>query len=369
MNELVAVIGTGYDADCAAQALRSHGFRVERIVQGPSAPFQLSTLEGYVGSFALRGFCDGSLTALSVGAVVVATGNERVPLTALKKLPQHARIVSTKQLASQLTKPASITERASRQRQHIALTIDLMTPASREATREVIDLAGQLRDKCKCEVSVLYRELQVDTDWLEKRVRDLRAAGVAFHRLQAAMPEPDAEGITIRHADGQLRADLLGVAQPVRPRRDHPALAEALGIRVGEDGYLQPFNVHLYHFGGTARKGVYLVGRCHLDTDDSGVRQDAELVASQLAVLLTVNGTQPEAVLAWVDRAKCIRCLTCIRTCPHSAVELADAEGVTAAHVLEAACFGCGMCIANCPVQAISMRGQAVPAWLQEAAP
>jgi len=58
---------------------------------------------------------------------------------------------------------------------------------------------------------------------------------------------------------------------------------------------------------------------------------------------------------AEVASDECIRCLTCIRTCPHQAVELRATEDVVAAYVVPEACWGCGMCVANCPVRAISL--------------
>ncbi|MGC9358972.1 MAG: 4Fe-4S binding protein [Anaerolineae bacterium] len=58
---------------------------------------------------------------------------------------------------------------------------------------------------------------------------------------------------------------------------------------------------------------------------------------------------------AEVSSKECVRCLTCIRTCPHQAVELRSTEDVTAAYVVPEACWGCGMCVANCPVRAISL--------------
>jgi heterodisulfide reductase subunit A-like polyferredoxin len=63
----------------------------------------------------------------------------------------------------------------------------------------------------------------------------------------------------------------------------------------------------------------------------------------------------PEEIIAEVDSEKCVRCLTCIRTCPHAAVALDDYGQVTAARVFEVACMGCGACVANCPVRAIEL--------------
>ncbi|MFH1084252.1 MAG: 4Fe-4S binding protein, partial [Chloroflexota bacterium] len=106
--------------------------------------------------------------------------------------------------------------------------------------------------------------------------------------------------------------------------------------------------------------------------DAAGAAADALMaVASVDAVLgedsLAPEALAPEATIAHVDEEACIRCLTCVRTCPHAAIEIADYGPVTAARVLDLACWGCGQCAANCPVRAIAMVGLALPAWLGEA--
>ncbi len=68
-----------------------------------------------------------------------------------------------------------------------------------------------------------------------------------------------------------------------------------------------------------------------------------------------------------MDATACIRCLTCVRTCPHAAIEIVTRHDRTAAHVVELACRGCGACVGNCPVQAISLSNHAWPAWMQAA--
>ena len=56
-----------------------------------------------------------------------------------------------------------------------------------------------------------------------------------------------------------------------------------------------------------------------------------------------------------VDPDKCALCLTCIRSCPHHAIEV-DHEKQTA-KVIDIACQGCGICAGECPAKAIQLKG------------
>ena len=56
---------------------------------------------------------------------------------------------------------------------------------------------------------------------------------------------------------------------------------------------------------------------------------------------------------AWVERDKCVSCLTCVRVCPWEIPKL-DAEGVATIGVRD--CKACGICVAECPAQAIMLN-------------
>ena len=56
-----------------------------------------------------------------------------------------------------------------------------------------------------------------------------------------------------------------------------------------------------------------------------------------------------------IDSDKCILCLTCVRSCPHRAIDI-DLNR-EAAVVTELACWGCGICAAECPSKAIRLKG------------
>ncbi|MHB9032416.1 MAG: 4Fe-4S binding protein [Anaerolineae bacterium] len=380
MSNLIAVLGGLPDAGWVVDELLAANYRVAWISKQalPVSPYSdvcqvyqnrsITKVTGYVGDFKLHLAVPEESVTLGVAAIIVATGNQRLALEEDHRTPVDRRVISTWALNELLEKPKELASRAALQRQHLLFGLDMHDLSGKQASTETLELALRARRQWHCEVSVLYRELQVDSDLLEAMTRSMRSEGIVFHRWHDAQPVIDAAGIRIKHADGDLQGDLLIIPPAVIPRPDNADLAQVLHINVGADGYFQQLNVRSYRPGLSNRKGIFLVGRCHLDTDDSGARADAVQAAANVDILLSQTPLQPETVIAQVDSNKCIRCLTCIRTCPHYAIALAEYNEVIAARVNELACFGCGACAANCPAKAISLVGPDVPAWLQESA-
>ncbi len=57
--------------------------------------------------------------------------------------------------------------------------------------------------------------------------------------------------------------------------------------------------------------------------------------------------------IAWVERDKCVSCLTCVRVCPWSIPKI-DNQGV--ACIDPKKCRACGICVSECPAQAIELN-------------
>ena len=56
---------------------------------------------------------------------------------------------------------------------------------------------------------------------------------------------------------------------------------------------------------------------------------------------------------AWVERDKCVSCLTCVRVCPWEIPKIDD-KGVAGIDIWD--CKACGICVAECPAQAIELN-------------
>jgi len=58
------------------------------------------------------------------------------------------------------------------------------------------------------------------------------------------------------------------------------------------------------------------------------------------------------------DPQKCRACLTCIRVCPHKAIQLVQVDSEKwVAKIYDLACDRCGICAAICPAKAIKFEG------------
>jgi len=378
----VLVVGTSPDADWVCVELAVLGYRVawsyeDQADFSPQAPgcagvtaypgSRLARLEGHVGTF--RAWLEGSdpvNVPVEASAIVVATGNRRVvPWERYGLTATMPNVLTVPQLSAQLRAPRATGPALAHRREGVLVALDLGGETAKETATEALLLAREVNRQWRCEVAVLYQNLKVDTDHLDALTRTMREEGVLFCRYERPDLRVDEEGVAFACVEGTLRGTMLVVPEDVAPAEDTAELSALLNVRLGADGFLQEVNVRHYRPGIAERKGIYYAGRCHMDADPATLRQDATRAAWDVDALLRDGILMPDPIRAHVDEAKCVRCLTCVRTCPHAAVEIAAYEQVTAARVVDLACYGCGACVAHCPVQAIGLWGLSVPAWAQ----
>ncbi|MEW6105659.1 MAG: hydrogenase iron-sulfur subunit, partial [Bacillota bacterium] len=96
------------------------------------------------------------------------------------------------------------------------------------------------------------------------------------------------------------------------------------------------------------------VGGCRGATAVADAMVDAHVAAYLAARLVGTGSLHVDWATARVDPDKCALCLTCVRTCPHRAVDVDDE--MRAARISRAACWGCGVCASECPGKAISLE-------------
>jgi heterodisulfide reductase subunit A len=380
ITKSVLILGGAPEAEIVQQELLALGYQVhwapleERAfaletlnVPGlavyPGA--ELVGLEGHVGHFTAHLEHGSERFTVSAAAIVVATGNERYYPAERYRVALAPRVLTVPQIRQQLDVPRSTRAALPHRHERIMFLLDWGGETAKETATEALQVALRLRQEWHCEVCVFYRDLKVDTYNLERLTREMRDRGVVFCRYNDPQVTADDEGVNLTSTEGTLRGEMLILPEAVRPRANTAELAALLRVNVGEDGYFQDVNIRHYRPGISNRKGILFAGRCHLEADEATLLADAYQAAANVDALLGAGFLAPEEIVAQVDSSKCIRCLTCIRTCPHAAVELAEEQDVVAAKVVELACQGCGACVANCPVRAITLVGQWMPAWVQ----
>jgi heterodisulfide reductase subunit A-like polyferredoxin len=100
-------------------------------------------------------------------------------------------------------------------------------------------------------------------------------------------------------------------------------------------------------------EGVYLCGTAHGPKLISETIAQAQAAAARASTLLAKDTVKLSAITAKVDTEHCVKCLTCVRSCPFGVPLFNDKEKVV--EINEALCHGCGVCTAVCPRQTINL--------------
>ena len=79
----------------------------------------------------------------------------------------------------------------------------------------------------------------------------------------------------------------------------------------------------------------------------------AQAAASRAVTFLARPEIKLSAITARVDTEYCVKCLTCVRTCPFDVPVFNTKEKVI--EIDEALCHGCGACTGVCPRQTIQL--------------
>lgn len=332
----------------------------------PRSGVSLIAFEGQAGHFQATLQGDREISLLPVAAAVIAVGNERYYPAERYGISLGPRVITVSQLLAQLDESS---EKETSLGNRVIVLLDWGGETPRETATEALWAASRARCEAGVEVYVFYENLKVDSPGLERQTRQMRDQGILFCRYSEAKVSADESHVMVSYMEGDIQGDLLVLPEAIRP---HPAtanLAKVFDIRLGEDGLFQEINVRQYRPGLSSRRGVFVAGRCHMDASLEEAQEDALQAAANVDALLGTGVIETEEIIAHVDAAKCIRCLTCVRTCPHTAIGIADYEDVVAARVMDFACYGCGACVANCPVQAIALVGESpeispAPAWM-----
>jgi coenzyme F420-reducing hydrogenase delta subunit/Pyruvate/2-oxoacid:ferredoxin oxidoreductase delta subunit len=124
-------------------------------------------------------------------------------------------------------------------------------------------------------------------------------------------------------------------------------LAQVLNQSIDTEGFIQPLNSR-HRPVASPRKGIFFAGSCHEENNGGDLATEISAILSGLGYLAK-NGS-PQGQAARIFENECIKCLTCLRICPHGAVVL---SGSNKPEIIPEACFECGLCVSNCPAKAI----------------
>lgn len=358
----LAVLGQGPECHQLAQTLAAENYATVLIDKG-EAPLPshhdlqhltgstLQSIQGTFGDFQLEIENPQGRQSVTVDAVVVANGVERhFPLesTGLKADPA---IIALSDFDKQAEK--DITTAPTK----IVFQLDHFHPEWKDNCHRALLLADKLADQQKF-VSILMDKMLVHGLYGQRLYDQARAKGVKFLRLaEGNQPVVKQNGsglsITFKEAtlpaiDLELQCDMLVIADQINPGAETSTLSRILNIECDSEGFLQSANVR-HRQVGSPRRGIFFVGGCHDETDAADLAREIDAVCATLARL--DKGSLENGNLPQIKEGHCVRCLTCLRVCPHGAITLKAFRQPT---IAPQACFDCGLCVADCPAEAIA---------------
>jgi len=319
---------------------------------------QMSAVEGKMGDFRVTIRKDGEGILRNYGAIVLATGY-RTELALDSGMESGPNIVSQEQFCNMLRNPALETEPRS-----VGFMFDFSDENSRFSTLATLHNALGAKRKWGSEVHVFYKSVKVDSEGVERLYQEARECGVVFLKSEGP-PRITTENGRVKIAtkdvflgeDITLTCDVLVAEELYLPVQGSEDLSSLLNIRIDSRGFFQDENVHLYPVG-SERKGIFFIGGCRGDLDLGRVLTDISSVVVNVHELLSLGKTLVDVERVKADPQKCVACLTCIRVCPHHAIELVRADNSKeVAGISDLACYACGICAGICPAKAIKFQG------------
>jgi heterodisulfide reductase subunit A-like polyferredoxin len=218
----------------------------------------------------------------------------------------------------------------------------------------------------KAQITVVYRDLRT-YGFKERLYTRARKQGVLFMQYEFdRKPEVTSDGgMTVCVYEPQLgkeftlTPDLLVLSTPVVPSPGAQKLASKLKVGMDLDGFFMEAHVKLRPVD-FASDGIFMAGMAHYPKLLDETIVQAQAAAARAATILSKEQLSVGGIVAEVDPALCVGCLTCVRVCPYNVPQInADLMGiggiVGAAHIHPAQCRGCGICAGECPAKAIQL--------------
>ena len=318
----------------------------------------VTAVEGKIGDFSVWIKKGEEEISRKYGAIVLATGYQ-TELALDSGMKSGRNIVSQEQFCSMLRSSSLETEPKT-----IGFMFDFSDENSRFPTVATLNNALAAKKKWGSEIYVFYKSVKVDSEGTERLYQEARDCGVVFLKTEVP-PRITVENGRIKieardvflGEDVVLACDVMVAEELYLPVEGTEHLSSLLNVRRDSSGFFQDDNVHLYPVA-SERKGIFFIGGCRGDLDLGRVLADISSVVMNVHELLSSGKILMDVERVKADPQKCVACLTCIRVCPHGAIQLARGDNSKeVAGISDLACYACGICAAICPAKAIKFQG------------
>ncbi len=158
----------------------------------------------------------------------------------------------------------------------------------------------------------------------------------------------------------ELEADLIVLSTGMIPSSDNKALAETLGIELGENGFVKEVYPKLKPIE-TLIKGIYVCGGAQGPKDIPESIIQAQAAAFRTILAFSKSNYSKDMDIAYVEENDCDGCKLCIDVCPYNALQMVDVKekGLRSDSIVEVdaiRCERCGACAGKCPTGALQLR-------------
>ena len=372
----IAVVGGNHAAYAMAETLIEAGFKVlfldggqpkgcyyacsedqkDKIRSHPSvemvADATVKSIDGGVGAYRLKADTADGPKTFTLGAIILAVDGDTGALALSEELNASGQVMTLREYGEQLSSGHLDWKR-------ICIWLDRQGVDRRCAAQAATGFAlAHARQGGR--PTILAHHMPVYGLEGQQIYDEARAAGVTFLRYNGQPPEVSisAQGLNLAVRDTVLNDRILELAverlvlpEPAVPASINEALSKMLHQPLDQEGYLQSGNVR-HRPTGSSRRGLFFVGGCHDECNPREARLEAQAVLAELMALLPPEGTVAlPADKVKMDKGKCAACLTCVRACPHGAIQ--PAGNMHKMEVLDPACWQCGICAAMCPGRAL----------------
>jgi len=322
---------------------------------------RITGAEGFKGSFSTEIEVGEARETRTIdhGVILVATGaNEYQPTEFL--YGENDRIVTQVELgdrldekgASDLSSVVMIQCVGSRNEEHETCS----RICCQNAVKNALAIKKQNTD---AQVFVLYRDIRT-YGLLEDYYTEAREKGVIFIRFNKEEPPrvaaaDDGLRITVKdhilQQDVEIQADLLALSAGMRAA-DTDDVSSIMKFNRNPEGYFIEAHVKLRPVDMPS-EGVFLCGTAHGPKLITETIAQAQAAASRATTFLAKDAIKLSAITAKVDTEHCVKCLTCVRSCPFGVPQFNTDQ--MEIEINEALCHGCGVCTAVCPRQVIGL--------------
>ena len=156
---------------------------------------------------------------------------------------------------------------------------------------------------------------------------------------------------TLSGRNVEIDADMVVLAQAMKPSKGTGEIAKILKIGRDKDGFLAEAHPKLKPVESVTA-GIFLAGTAQAPKDIPDTVTQASAAACKVIALLSKDELAHAPTVAQVRNSLCTGCEMCVDACPYEAIALVDGK----ARVNEVLCEGCGTCSGTCVRAAIEVK-------------